>query len=274
MDILSIIIIVVLALVILLLAGMSATYSHDSMMTAANDARGRIRSERKARYSIGMVILSNGEGTGEVRWLRDMLSAYPGIRDERKEADWEGRWLPRMRAYLDGIADGSPSHGDVDAFVGNESALADDRELLASTEASIARMESSRVSMSLVTMFTRLSERMPAVRESVRGARDRVARTTSSIDRQARERIGSVGARGGTTFRRYGNARYFDDGDASADAAQATRDASGARKADDARQSGGGSDEQPATRRQRAGTTAGGTGSRGRVASGSRGSWK
>lgn len=214
MDILTIIIIIILAVVILLMAGMLTTYSHDSMMTTANDARRRIRNERKSRYSIGMVILSNGAGS-DARWLRDRLAAYPQIHREQDEADWEGRWLPRMREYLDRIPQDAPSRGEADAFVANESALADDRDLLASTEASIARMESSRFQMSLLTAFTQMAERMPAIRKSVSDARGRVVRKTSSIGERARHVAADADARtSGTAFHRYGDVRYFEDDDA------------------------------------------------------------
>lgn len=214
MDILTIIIIVILAVVILLMAGMLTTYSHDSMMTTANDARRRIRDERKSRYSIGMVILSNGTGS-DVRWLRDKLAAYPQIRREQDEADWESRWLPRMRAYLDRIPQDAPSRGEADTFVENESALADDRELLATTEASIARMESSRFQMSMLTAFTQMAERMPAIRKSVSDARGRMVRKTSSIGERARHVSDDANARtSGAAFHRYGDVRYFEDDDA------------------------------------------------------------
>lgn len=213
MDILTIIIIIILAVVILLMAGMLTTYSHDSMMTTANDARRRIRDERKARYSIGMVILSNGTGS-DARWLWDRLAAYPQIRREQDEADWEGRWLPRMRAYLDAIPQDAPSRGDATAFVENESALADDRELLASTEASIARMESSRFQMSLLAAFTQMAERMPAIRRSMGDARGRMERKASSIGERARRVADESDARtSGAAFHRYGDVRYFDDDD-------------------------------------------------------------
>lgn len=213
MDILTIIIIIILAVVILLMAGMLTTYSHDSMMTTANDARRRIRDERKARYSIGMVILSNGTGS-DARWLRDRLATYPQIRREQDEADWEGRWLPRMREYLDRIPQDAPSRGDADAFVENESALADDRELLASTEASIARMESSRFQMSLLAAFTQMAERMPAIRRSMSDARGRMERKASSIGERARRVAAESDARtSGAAFHRYGDVRYFDDDD-------------------------------------------------------------
>lgn len=214
MDILTIVIIIILAIVILLMAGMLTTYSHDSMMTTANDARKRIRDERKSRYSIGMVILSNGTGS-DVRWLRDKLAAYPQIRREQDEADWESRWLPRMRAYLDRIPQDAPSRGEADAFVENESALADDRELLATTEASIARMESSRFQMSMLTAFTQMAERMPAIRKSVSDARGRMAGITLSIDERTRHVADDANARtSGTAFHRYGDVRYFEDDDA------------------------------------------------------------
>lgn len=211
MDILTIVIIIILAIVILLMAGMLTTYSHDSMMTTANDARKRIRDERKSRYSIGMVILSNGAGS-DARWLRDRLAAYPQIRREQDEADWEGRWLPRMREYLDRIPQDATSRGEADAFVANESVLADDRDLLASTEASIARMESSRFQMSLLTAFTQMAERMPAIRKSVSDARGRVVRKTSSIGERARRASDDANARtSGAAFHRYGDVRYFED---------------------------------------------------------------
>lgn len=213
MDILTIIIIIILAVVILLMAGMLTTYSHDSMMTTANDARRRIRDERKSRYSIGMVILSNGTGS-DARWLRDRLAAYPQIRREQDEADWEGRWLPRMRAYLDAIPKDVPSRGEADAFVENESALADDRELLASTEASIARMESSRFQMSLLAAFTQMAERMPAIRRSMSDARGRMERKASSIGERARHVADEADTRTScAAFHRYGDVRYFDDDD-------------------------------------------------------------
>ena len=214
MDILTIVIIIILAIVILLMAGMLTTYSHDSMMTTANDARRRIRDERKSRYSIGMVILSNGTGS-DARWLHDKLAAYPQIRREQDEADWEGRWLPRMRAYLDRIPQDAPSRGEADAFVANESALADDRELLASTEASIAKMESSRFQMSMLTAFTQMAERMPAIRKSVSDARGRMAGITSSIGEMTKRVADDANARtSGTAFHRYGDVRYFEDDDA------------------------------------------------------------
>jgi len=214
MDILTIVIIIILAIVILLMVGMLTTYSHDSMMTTANDVRRRIRDERKSRYSIGMVILSNGTGS-DARWLRDKLSAYPQIRREQDEADWEGRWLPRMRAYLDRIPQGTPSRGEADAFVKNESALADDRELLASTEASIAKMESSRFQMSILTAFTQMAERTPAIRKSVSDARGRMAGVTSSIGERTRRVVDDANAMtSGTAFHRYGDVRYFENDDA------------------------------------------------------------
>ena len=213
MDILTIVIIIILAIVILLMVGMLTTYSHDSMMTTANDARRRIRDERKSRYSIGMVILSNGAGS-DARWLRDELAAYPQIRREQDEADWEGRWLPRMRAYLNRIPQGAPSRGEADAFVKNESALADDRELLTFTEASIARMESSRFQMSMLTAFTQMAERMPTIRKSVSDARGRMAGITSSIGERTRRVADDANARtSGAAFHRYGDVRYFEDDD-------------------------------------------------------------
>lgn len=224
MDILTIVIIIILAIVILLMAGMLTTYSHDSMMTTANDARRRIRDERKSRYSIGMVILSNGTGS-DVRWLRDKLAAYPQIRREQDEADWESRWLPRMRAYLDRIPQDAPSRGEADAFVENESALADDRELLASTETSIARMESSRFQMSMLTAFTQMAERMPAIRKSVSDARGRMAGITSSIGERTKRVADDANARtSGTAFHRYGDVRYFEDDDAVPTAGGGTAD--------------------------------------------------
>ena len=224
MDILTIVIIIILAIVILLMAGMLTTYSHDSMMTTANDARRRIRDERKSRYSIGMVILSNGTGS-DARWLRDKLTAYPQIRREQDEADWEGRWLPRMRAYLDRIPQDAPSRGEADTFVANESALADDRELLATTEASIARMESSRFQMSMLTAFTQMAERMPAIRKSVRDARGRMAGITSSIGERTKRVADDANARtSGTAFHRYGDVRYFEDDDAMPTAGGGTAD--------------------------------------------------
>jgi len=224
MDILTIVIIIILAIVILLMAGMLTTYSHDSMMTTANDARKRIRDERKSRYSIGMVILSNGAGS-DARWLRDKLATYPQIRREQDEADWESRWLPRMRAYLDRIPQDAPSRGEADAFAANESALADDRELLASTEASIARMESSRFQMSMLTAFTQMAERMPAIRKSVSDARGRMAGITSSISERTKRVADDANARtSGTAFHRYGDVRYFEDDDAVPTAGGGTAD--------------------------------------------------
>lgn len=224
MDILTIAIIIILAIVILLMAGMLTTYSHDSMMTTANDARRRIRDERKSRYSIGMVILSNGTGS-DARWLRDKLAAYPQIRREQDEADWEGMWLPSMRAYLDRIPQDAPLRGEADAFAANESALADDRELLASTEASIARMESSRFQMSMLTAFTQMAERMPAIRKSVSDARGRMAGITSSIGERTKRVADDANARqSSTAFHRYGDVRYFEDDDAVLTAGGSTAD--------------------------------------------------
>lgn len=214
MDILTIIIIIILTIVILLLAGMSTTYSHDSMMTTANDARRRIRSERKSRYSIGMVILSNDTTGSDARWLHDRLAAYPRIRSEQDEADWERAWLPRMRAYLERIPQGAPSRKDADAFIDNEAALSDDRETLAATEAAISRMESSRLQMALLTAFTKMAEKTPALRKSMLDAKGRMKKATSSIGEQAQKVTSNMqDGMTGTPFHRYGDVRYFDDTD-------------------------------------------------------------
>ena len=199
MDPLIVLILVILVVVIVVLAGMQVTYSHDSLMSSANDVRSRIKSEREARYSIGKSIL-DGNGSADARWLSAGLDSYVSIRQERQEIAWEKVWLPRMRRYVKVHASAAAKR-----FQDNEACLANDRETLASIESDIARIEGSKTQMWLLNAVDVMSKRVPALAKAASDRKDAMLNRAKSTD----DRLHEMQHAKQPPSHRYGNATYF-----------------------------------------------------------------